>query len=61
MRCVASLRVGTYELSCIGAYFAAKGLALPARPFLDAMPLRFGVSESDGPDHVPLVPAPRMG
>lgn len=55
----APLRVGTYELSFhIGAYFAASGIALPARPFLDVVPLRFGISEPEGHYHVPLVASP---
>ncbi len=55
----APLRVGTYELSFhIGAYFAASGIALPVRPFLDVVPLRFGISEPEGHYHVPLVATP---
>lgn len=53
------LRVGTYELVFhIGDYFAEQGLALPERPFLDTVPIRFGIAEPEGHYHVPLVVTP---
>lgn len=53
------LRIGSYELVFhIGPYFAAKGLALPERPFLDEVPLRFGIAEPEGHYHVPLIATP---
>ncbi|CAA0107969.1 Uncharacterised protein [Starkeya nomas] len=53
------LRVGTYELVFhVGPYYAARGLDLPERPFLDAVPLRFGIAEPEGHYHVPLVVTP---
>jgi 2-oxo-4-hydroxy-4-carboxy-5-ureidoimidazoline decarboxylase len=53
------LRAGIYELVFhIGPYFAAKGLALPEQPFLDQVPLRFGIAEPEGHYHVPLIATP---
>lgn len=55
----APLRIGTYELVFhVGPYFAERGLALPARPFLDLVPLRFGIADPEGHYHVPLVMTP---
>ncbi len=53
------LRAGRYELVFhIGAYFAARGLALPEPAFLDEVPVRFGIAEPEGHYHVPLVVTP---
>ena len=53
------LRIGTYELQFhIGEYFKAVGVALSAQPFLDVVPIRFGISEPEGHYHVPLVATP---
>jgi 2-oxo-4-hydroxy-4-carboxy-5-ureidoimidazoline decarboxylase len=55
----APLRMGTYELIFhVGAYFARRGLDLPPQPFLEHVPLRFGISEPEGHYHVPLVLTP---
>ncbi|QIB34142.1 2-oxo-4-hydroxy-4-carboxy-5-ureidoimidazoline decarboxylase [Ancylobacter pratisalsi] len=55
----APLRTGTYELVFhIGAYFATRGLALPGQPFLDQVPIRFGIDDPEGHYHVPLVVTP---
>lgn len=55
----APLRAGTYELLFhLGDYFRASGVALAATPFLDEVPIRFGVSEPEGHYHVPLVGTP---
>ena len=55
----APLRIGTYELVFhLGAYYAASGVALPRRPFLDQVPVRFGIDEPEGHYHVPLVASP---
>ena len=51
--------VGRYELRfAIGAYFGGTGAALAEPPFLDVVPLRFGVAEPEGHYHVPLVASP---
>lgn len=53
------LRAGTYELVFhIGPYFAARGLAPPELPFLDQVPLRFGIADPEGHYHVPLIATP---
>lgn len=53
------LRIGRYELEfAVGAYFAARGLDLPERPFLDTVPIRFGIAEPEGHYHVPLAVTP---
>ena len=53
------LRIGTYELMFhIGDYFRSCGVIRDARPFLDQVPVRFGISEPEGHYHVPLVTTP---
>ena len=53
----APLRIGTYELRFhVGAYFAAR---LPGQPpFLDMIPIRFGISEPETHYHIPLLVSP---
>jgi 5-hydroxyisourate hydrolase len=54
----AAFAKGTYELVFhVGDYFRACGIALPSPPFLDVVPLRFGVAE-DAHYHVPLLVSP---
>ena len=51
--------IGTYELRFgLGDHYRRLGLDLPEPPFLDIVPLRFGVSEPEGHYHVPLVATP---
>ena len=51
--------MATYELRFgLGDYHRRLGLALPDPPFLDIVPLRFGVSDPEGHYHVPLVATP---
>ncbi len=53
------LRIGTYELVFhVGPYFAARIPGLPVPGFLDAVPLRFGISQPESHYHVPLVVTP---
>ena len=53
------LRAGTYELVFhIGDHFRAHGVELPEQPFLDMVPIRFGISNPEGHYHVPLVATP---
>lgn len=55
----AALVVGRYELRFhVGAYFALRGVALPEPPFLDVVPVRFGVADADSHYHVPLLVSP---
>ncbi|OHV17397.1 hypothetical protein BK022_05845 [Methylorubrum extorquens] len=50
--------IATDELrSRIGDYLRAR-LILPESAFLDAVPIRFGVAEPEGPYHVRLVASP---
>lgn len=50
---------GIYELVFhVAAYFAASGSALADPPFLDAVPLRFGIAEPSKHYHVPLLISP---
>lgn len=51
------LRIGCYELRfSVGAYFAGR---LPDQPpFLDVIPIRFGVSEPETHHHIPLLVSP---
>jgi 5-hydroxyisourate hydrolase len=58
-----ALVTGVYELRfAVGPYFAAfaagddDGLGAP--PFLDVVPLRFGVSDATAHHHVPLLVSP---
>ena len=54
-----ALKPGCYELVFkVGAYFRAAGLILPDPPFLEAVPIRFGVSSVDQHYHVPLLVSP---
>ena len=54
----AAFAKGTYEIVFhVGDYFRAAGVALPSPPFLDVVPLRFGVAE-DAHYHVPLLVSP---
>lgn len=53
------LAVGTYEITFeAGDYFRAMGVALPDPPFVDVVPLRFGVADPAGHYHVPLLVSP---
>ncbi len=53
------LAVGTYELVfAVGDYFAAHGAATGEPPFLDRVPVRFGVADPNAHYHVPLLASP---
>ena len=50
---------GVYELRFfIGGYFRSRGVALADPPFLDVVPIRFGVGEPEGHYHVPISASP---
>jgi 5-hydroxyisourate hydrolase len=54
----AAFAAGRYEIMFhVGDYFRRSGVALPDPPFLDLVPLRFGVTE-DAHYHVPLLVSP---
>ena len=51
--------VGTYEwVFYVGDYFASKGTYTSGTPFLDIIPLRFGIDNPDDHYHVPLLVSP---
>ncbi|UUZ78941.1 hydroxyisourate hydrolase [Paenibacillus sp. P26] len=53
------LATGVYELVFyVGDYFRAKGMPQQDPPFLDTVPIRFGVSDKEAHYHVPLLVAP---
>ena len=50
---------GRYELVfAIGSYFAQGGVALADPPFLDEIVIRFGMSGTTDPYHIPLLVTP---
>lgn len=54
------LRAGTYEITFhVGDYFRVRGTpGLADPPFLDQVPVRFGIADPDGHYHVPLLASP---
>ena len=54
-----ALAAGEYELLFhAGDYFRGRGTALAATPFLDKIPLRFGIADTGAHYHVPLLVSP---
>jgi 5-hydroxyisourate hydrolase len=52
-------RPGRYRLVfSVAAYFAARGTALAEPPFLDEVPLDFGIASAEQHYHVPLLTSP---
>jgi len=55
----AAFSAGPYRLLFeVAAYFRGRGLALPERPFLDRVPLDFGIADASVHYHVPLLVSP---
>jgi 5-hydroxyisourate hydrolase len=55
----AELLPGQYELVfAVGAYFATQEIAVSNPPFLDEVPVRFGIADPEGHYHVPLLVSP---
>ncbi len=55
----AAFAAGVYELVFhVADYFRRGGIELPAPPFLDAVPVRFGIAAPGQHYHVPLLIAP---
>jgi 5-hydroxyisourate hydrolase len=55
----ATLRCGRYRLVFeVAAYFRTRGVELPDPPFLDEVPLDFGVADEKAHYHVPLLCSP---
>jgi 5-hydroxyisourate hydrolase len=54
-----AVRRGHYRLLFhVGDYFRAAGVALTDPPFVDVVPIDFGLAEDRGSYHVPLVCTP---
>lgn len=54
-----ALQPGTYELRFdVGGYFRKAGVALTDPPFLDVVPIRFGIADATAHYHVPLLISP---
>lgn len=54
-----SFTVGVYELRfSVGDYFLARSTVLPEPPFLNIVPIRFGIADADTHYHVPLLCSP---
>ena len=55
----AALKSGQYRLQFdVAAYFRGQGVKLPEPPFLDRVPLRFGIADPGANTHVPLLCSP---
>ena len=53
------LKVGTYRLVFdVAGYFKARSVQLPQPPFLNKVPLDFGVADLNSHYHVPLLVSP---
>ena len=54
-----ALLLGRYRLVFgVAAYFKSRGVALPDPPFLDDVPLDFGIADAALHYHVPLLASP---
>jgi 5-hydroxyisourate hydrolase len=54
-----TLAAGRYRLLFeVAAYFRGRGAVLPEPPFLDVVPLDFGIADAAGHYHVPLLVSP---
>lgn len=54
-----ALKVGEYRITFqVAEYFRGLGQSLPQPPFLDAVPLQFGIADAQGHYHVPLLCSP---
>jgi 5-hydroxyisourate hydrolase len=55
----AALAKGQYRLVFgVAAYFRGQGTPLPEPPFLERVPIRFGIAEANQNYHVPLLCSP---
>ena len=54
-----AMAAGRYRLLFeVAGYFRARGVALPDPPFLDVVPIDFGIADAAGNYHVPLLASP---
>lgn len=55
----ADMRAGRYRLVfSVAAYFRRRGASLPEPPFLDEVPIEFGIADPAAHYHVPLLVSP---
>ena len=55
----AALEPGQYRLTFdVASYYRGLGTKLPEPPFLDRVPLRFGIADAQAHYHVPLLCSP---
>jgi len=53
------MAVGRWRLLFeVAAYFKGLGVQLPEPPFIDVVPLDFGIADAQGRYHVPLLVSP---
>ena len=53
------MRTGNYQLVFyVAEYLSKLGVTLPNPPFLDKVPLQFGISDATQHYHVPLLASP---
>ena len=53
------LRIGRYELCFhVGDYFRGRGVEAADEPFLDVVPVAFGIAEPEGNYHIPITVTP---
>jgi 5-hydroxyisourate hydrolase len=54
-----AMRTGEFRIVFhVAEYFRAQGVALPDPPFLDRVPIRFGIADATAHYHVPLLCTP---
>lgn len=54
-----AMATGRYRLVfSVAAYFRTKGVQLPEPPFIDEVPIDFGIADAGGRYHVPLLVSP---
>lgn len=54
-----TMKAGEYRLVFgVAEYFRAQGVKLPDPPFLDRVPIRFGIADPKAHYHVPLLCSP---
>lgn len=55
----AELRIGRFQLRfALADYYRRNGVALPDPPFLEFVPIHFGIADPQGHYHVPLLCTP---
>ena len=54
-----AMRAGQYQLMFhVAGYFRRAGVTLPDPPFIDQVPLQFGIADANAHYHVPLLCSP---